>query len=123
PGTLRESGAQIRALMREVVFSARGWRFGCALCIEVEFPELFAEYERLDADCILVSVMVEDAVRPVIAQAYAELHGYWVGYAAPAQYSHSAPAGIIAPGGRWLARCPADGRPALAVADLDRDSA
>jgi hypothetical protein len=28
-------------------------------------------------------------------------------------------AGIIAPGGRWLARCPATGQPALAIADLD----
>ena len=46
-----------------VVFEAGGLRFGCALCIEVHFPELFAEYERLDADCVLVSVMVDDPVR------------------------------------------------------------
>ncbi|WP_217370367.1 hypothetical protein [Nonomuraea antri] len=32
------------------------------------------------------------------------------------------PAGIVAPGGHWLARCPANGRPALAVADLDLDA-
>jgi predicted amidohydrolase len=102
-----------------VVFEAGGLRFGCALCIEVHFPEVFAEYERLDADCVLVSVMVDDPVRPVVAQAYAALHSYWVGYSAPAQYSHSAPAGIVAPGGRWIARCPADGQPAIAVADLD----
>jgi predicted amidohydrolase len=105
------------------LFEADGFRFGCALCIEVEFPELFAEYEQLDADCVLLSLMVDDPVRPVIAQAYAQLHGYWVGYATPAQYSRSAPAGIIAPGGRWLARCPADGTPALAIADLDRAAA
>jgi predicted amidohydrolase len=105
-----------------VVFEAGGLRFGCALCIEVHFPELFAEYERLDADCVLVSVMVDDPVRPVIAQAYAALYGYWVGYSTPAQYSHSAPAGIVAPGGHWIARCPANGQPAIAVADLDDDS-
>jgi predicted amidohydrolase len=102
-----------------VVFEAAGLRFGCALCIEVHFPELFADYERLDADCVLVSVMVDDPVRPVIAQAYAALHNYWVGYSAPAQYSRSAPAGIVAPGGRWIARCPANGQPAITVADLD----
>ena len=102
-----------------VVFEAGGLRFGCALCIEVHFPELFADYERLDADCVLVSVMVDDPVRPVIAQAYAALHNYWVGYSAPAQYSRSAPAGIVAPGGRWIARCPANGQPAITVADLD----
>ena len=102
-----------------VVFEAGGLRFGCALCIEVHFPELFADYERLDADCVLVSVMVDDPVRPVIAQAYAALHNYWVGYSAPAQYSRSAPAGIVAPGGHWIARCPANGQPAITVADLD----
>ena len=102
-----------------VVFEAGGLRFGCALCIEVHFPELFADYERLDADCVLVSVMVDDPVRPVIAQAYAALHNYWVGYSTPAQYSRSAPAGIVAPGGRWIARCPANGQPAITLADLD----
>jgi predicted amidohydrolase len=104
------------------VFEADGFRFGCALCIEINFPELFAEYEALAVDCVLVSVMVDDAFRPVIAQAYAGLHSYWIGYSVPAQYSQNAPAGIIAPGGRWLARAPADGQPALAIADLNPDS-
>jgi predicted amidohydrolase len=101
------------------LFEAEGLRFGCALCIEVHFPEIFAEYERLDVDCVLISVMVDDQVRPVIAQAYAALHNYWVGYSTPAQYSRSIPAGIVAPGGRWIARCPANGQPAITVADLD----
>ena len=26
------------------VFEVEGWRFGCALCIEIHFPELFQEY-------------------------------------------------------------------------------
>jgi predicted amidohydrolase len=102
-----------------VVFEAEGVRFGCAVCIEVHFPEVFAEYERIDADCVLVSVMVDDPIRPLIAQAYAALHSYWVGYSTPAQYSGSAPAGIVAPGGQWIARCPANGQPAVTVADLD----
>lgn len=102
-----------------VVFEAEGFRFGCALCIEAHFPEIFAEYEQLDADCVLLSVMVDDPVRPVIAQAYAALYSYWVGYSTPAQYSCTAPAGIAAPGGRWIARCPANGQPAIIVADLD----
>lgn len=102
-----------------VTFEAAGMRFGCALCIEVHFPEIFDEYERLDTDCVLVSVMVDDSVRPVVAQAYAALHNYWVGYSTPAQFSRSAPAGIVAPGGRWVARCPANGEPAVVVADLD----
>jgi hypothetical protein len=70
-------------------------------------------------DCVLVSVMYEEAIRATVAQAYASLHCYWVGYANPAQFSREAAAGIVAPGGRWLARCPGDGQPALAIADLD----
>ncbi|MFF3128588.1 carbon-nitrogen hydrolase family protein [Streptomyces sp. NPDC057908] len=102
-----------------LVFEIDGIRFGCALCIEVNFPELFAEYERLGVDCVLVSLMVDNAARAVVAQAYGALYSYWIGYSIPAQFSTTVPSGIIAPGGRWLARCPADGRPSLTVADLD----
>lgn len=105
-----------------LVLDVDGIRFGFALCIEANFPEVFAEYERLDVDCVLLSVMVDDAPRARVAQAYGTLYNYWLGYSVPAQFSATAPAGIVGPGGRWLARCPADGRPALAVADIDLDS-
>ncbi|MFD9596309.1 carbon-nitrogen hydrolase family protein [Kitasatospora sp. NPDC059973] len=105
-----------------LVFDVDGIRFGTALCVEANFPALFAEYEALDVDCVLLSVMVDDAARTTLAQAYANLHSYWLGYALPAQYSATVPAGLVAPGGRWLARCPGDGRPGLAIADLDLDS-
>lgn len=105
-----------------LVFEIDGIRFGAALCIEVNFPELFHEYEQLGVDCLLVSVMVDDAARAVVAQAYATLYNYWVSYSVPAQYGATAPAAIIAPGGRRLASCPADSRPGLAVADIDLDT-
>jgi predicted amidohydrolase len=105
-----------------VVFEVDGFRFGIALCIEAHFPALFEEYERLDVHAVLLSVMVEDPMRALIAQSYAALHGYWLGYSVPAQYGASAPGGVVAPGGRWLARCEDENRPGLAVADLDLDS-
>lgn len=105
-----------------LVFEIDGIRFGCALCIEAEFPEVFAEYERLNVHCVLLSVMVDDAARAMVAQAYGRLYGYWIGYSIPAQFSATVPSGIVAPGGRWLARCPGNGRPALAVADIDLDA-
>jgi predicted amidohydrolase len=105
-----------------LVFEVDGIRFGCALCVEANFPELFDEYERLNVDCVLLSVMVDDAPRARLAQAYGTLHNYWLGYAIPAQYSATVPSGIVAPGGRWLARCPRDGHPALAIADIDLHS-
>ncbi|KOV32518.1 hypothetical protein ADK60_13630 [Streptomyces sp. XY431] len=105
-----------------LVVEVDGIRFGFALCIEANFPEVFAEYERLDVDCVLLSVMVDDAPRARVAQAYGTLHNYWLGYSVPAQFSATVPSGIVAPGGRWLARCPTDGLPALAIADIDLDS-
>ncbi|MFD8697939.1 carbon-nitrogen hydrolase family protein [Kitasatospora purpeofusca] len=105
-----------------LVVEVDGLRFGFALCIEANFPEVFAEYERLDVDCVLLSVMLDDVPRARVAQAYGTLHNYWLGYSVPAQFSATAPSGIVAPGGRWLARCPADGRPAVAIADIDLDS-
>ncbi|MEU5148754.1 carbon-nitrogen hydrolase family protein [Streptomyces yangpuensis] len=105
-----------------LVFEVDGIRFGFALCIEANFPEVFAEYERLGVDCVLLSVMVDDAPRARVAQAYGTLYNYWLGYSVPAQFSATVPSGIVGPGGRWLARCPADGRPALAFADIDLDS-
>jgi predicted amidohydrolase len=105
-----------------LVIQVDGIRFGFALCVEANFPEIFAEYERLDVDCVLLSVMVDDAPRARVAQAYGTLYNYWLGYSIPAQFSATAPSGIIAPGGRWLARCPTNGHPALAIADIDLDS-
>ncbi|WP_326949113.1 carbon-nitrogen hydrolase family protein [Amycolatopsis sp. NBC_01307] len=102
-----------------LVFEVDGVRFGCALCIEVNFPELFAEYERLDVDCVLVSVMVDDAARATVAQAYGTLYSYWLGYSVPAQFAATVPAGVVAPGGRWIARAPSRPEPGLAVADLE----
>jgi len=105
-----------------LVFEVDGIRFGTALCIEVNFPEVFDAYEQLGVDCVLVSVMVDDAARAVVAQAYATLYNYWVAYSVPAQFGATAPATVIAPGGRPLARCPAANRPGLAVADIDLDT-
>jgi predicted amidohydrolase len=105
-----------------LVVEVDGIRFGFALCIEANFPEVFAEYERLDVDCVLLSVMADDAPRARVAQAYGTLYNYWLGYSIPAQFSATVPSGIVAPGGRWLARCPADGCSALAIADIDLDS-
>jgi predicted amidohydrolase len=105
-----------------LVFTVDDITFGVALCIEAHFPDLIAAYENLDVDVLLLSVMVDDPARATIAQAYAGLHCLWIGYSVAAQYGASAPAGLLAPGGRWLARCPADNRPALALADIDLDS-
>jgi predicted amidohydrolase len=107
-----------------VTFEVDGLRFGCAMGIEVHFPEVWAEYERLDVDGVLFSTGPGQTPEGTAAfatetQGHAATNGLWVSFAMSAQHSAAAPAGIIAPDGRWAARCPADGHPALAIADID----
>lgn len=106
-----------------VTFDVDGVRFGCLLGIEIHYPELFAEYERLDVDCVLFSTT---GVRPgnaaAQAQGHAAANSYWVSFSVPTQHSATAPSGVIAPNGDWVERCPADGSPAVAVVDLDDGS-
>jgi predicted amidohydrolase len=40
-----------------IIFEVDGYRFGCAICIEAQFYEVFAEYERLDVDAVLFLVV------------------------------------------------------------------
>lgn len=105
-----------------VTFDVHGVRFGSVLGMEAHYPEIFAEYERLEADCILFSTTGET---PLTAPAFAaEVLGnaasntYWVSYSAHAPQSVAAPSGIAAPNGQWVARCPADGAPAIIIADI-----
>lgn len=103
-----------------MVFDVHGVRFGCALGMEVHFPELFLEYERLDVDCMLFSSAgagtPTSAVFAMEAQAHAATNSYWVSYAGAGQ---NAPSGLISPDGEWRARCADQTSPSLAVADLD----
>jgi predicted amidohydrolase len=81
------------------VFEAGGWRFGCTLCIEVHFPELFHEYAELGVDCVLFSAYADDAMFGIQAQGYAASQSYWVSVSAPAQLSPGLPSRLIGPTG------------------------
>jgi predicted amidohydrolase len=105
-----------------VTFDVDGVRFGCALGMEAHYPEIFTEYERLDADCILFSTTGETpAAAPAFAAevlGHAAINAYWVSYSAHAPQSVATPSGIAAPGGQWAAQCSADGTAAIAAADI-----
>jgi predicted amidohydrolase len=107
-----------------VTFDVDGVRFGCLLGMEVHFPELFLEYERLDVDAVLLSTIGSPnpddlGIFATEAEANAGTYAYWVSFAATTGDSANAPSGLISPRAEWLARCPRDGTPAIAVADLD----
>jgi predicted amidohydrolase len=104
----------------ECVFEVEDWRFGCALCIEIHFPELFQRYEKLDVDCILFSAYADEAMFGVQAQGYAASHGYWVSVSVPAQMSHGLSSRLIAPTGE-VQSLASPLVSSLAVGRLDRD--
>jgi predicted amidohydrolase len=103
-----------------LVFEVDGFRFGCALCIEVQFAELFVEYARLGVDAVLFSSFSRDPMFAIQAQGHAACGSYWLGFSVPAQCSDAAPSGLIGPDGQWMSQAPADGQPALLIAELDR---
>ena len=109
-------------------FEVDGVRFGCLLGMEVHFPELFAEYERRDVDCVLFSTTGGPTARgsalfATEAQGHAAVNSYWVSFSLAAQHAQTAPSGVISPTGEWLERCPAGQNPAIAVAEIDDGAA
>lgn len=101
-----------------VVFEVDGFRFGTAICLEVNFPDLFAEYRELGVACLLLSAYPVDEVFEVKARAHASINTYWVAMALPSQTAHLMNSGIIGPDGRYLAHL--DGGEGLVYADLNR---
>ena len=104
----------------QLIFEIDGFRFGCALCIEIQFPELFVEYARENVDAVLLSTFSRDPMFAVQAQGHAACGAFWLGFSVPAQCSDAAPAGLIGPDGQWIACAPSDGTSALVIAELDR---
>ncbi|MFK0331496.1 carbon-nitrogen hydrolase family protein [Rhizobium sp. NPDC090275] len=104
-----------------VVFDVDGYRFGCAICIESQFQEVFSEYERLGVDAVLFSSYGVPPRFQTVLRAHADLNCIWIGAATPVQKAHKGPAGTIGPDGEWVVQCPAAPEPGFAVATLDRD--
>jgi predicted amidohydrolase len=103
------------------VFEVDGWRFGCALCIEIQFPEVFREYAEQDVDCVLFSAYAGDAMFGIQAQGYAASHSYWVSLSVPTQLSRGLCSRLIAPSGEVQATA-TPGVSGLAVDLLDETS-
>lgn len=100
-------------------FEVDGFRFGCLLCIEVNFPELWMEQRALGVDCVLFSTFSEDPMFEVIARGHAAVNGFWVSIAVPAQCAPAGPSGVVGPHGRVLKHTRSD-RPDVICVDLDR---
>ena len=101
-----------------VVFEVDGFRFGCAICIEINFPDLFSQYGELGVDCLLLSAYPVDEVFEAKARTHASINTYWVAMALPSQTAHLMNSGVIGPDGRYLAQL--DGGEGVVYADLNR---
>ncbi|MEV8377398.1 carbon-nitrogen hydrolase family protein [Kribbella sp. NPDC056861] len=102
-----------------IVFDVDGYRFGCAICIEINFPQLFGHYERLGVECLLLSAYPVDSIFEVKARAHAAINNYWVAMSLPAQTADLMPSGLIAPDGTYVATVTAPEE--LTIATIDRD--
>jgi len=76
-----------------LVFDVGGFRFGCALCIEVNFPEIFSDYRERNVDCILFSSFSADPIFEILARGHAAAHNYWTSISVPAHCSSHAGSG------------------------------
>jgi predicted amidohydrolase len=103
-----------------VWFDVDGFRFACAICIEVAFPEVFAEYERSGADCVLFSAYSHNPMYGIMLQGHAAINNLWISLSTPAQCGAKLPAGLIGPDGEFSSRCPATTQPAIALGELDK---
>lgn len=105
-----------------IIFEVDGYRFGCLTCIEVQFPELFMEYERLDVDAILFSSYGIGNFFQIALRAHAGFNCVWISGATPAQKAQHGSAGILGPDGKVVAHCSTEPTNQLAFAILDREN-
>ncbi|OHV35616.1 MULTISPECIES: carbon-nitrogen hydrolase family protein [Pseudofrankia] len=104
-----------------ITFDVDEVRFGCALGMESVYPELFAEYERADVHCVLLSTMDNGTTFGLQTQAHASTNSYWISYATVAVDAAAAPSGIAGPDGHWATRCGPHATSAIATVDIDRE--
>ena len=102
-----------------LAFDVDGVRFGCVLCIEVVFPHLFAEYERLGVTCTLLSAYSNDPTHGLMARAHAATTCMWVSLSTPVACS-ALPSMLVGPNGHVLAHC-APGTPGMVIQTIDPD--
>jgi predicted amidohydrolase len=103
-----------------VVFDVDGFRFGCMICVEINFPQLFMEYDALGVDCLLLSAYPIDEIFYLKARAHAAIHNYWLGLSVPSQCVKLMPSGLIGPDGMPLKHLTTD--EGVVIEHMDRNA-
>ena len=102
-------------------FEISGIRFGCVLCIEIQFPELFLEYLSQDVHCILFSAYNDTSMFSIQAQGYAASCSSWISYSVPTSMSHTTPSKMIGPSGEIVNECQ-KGPSGITINTIDLDA-
>ncbi|PVB59498.1 carbon-nitrogen hydrolase family protein [Labrenzia sp. 011] len=105
-----------------IIFEVDGYRFGCALCIESQFPEVFMEYERNGVDAVLFGSYGIPEYFQIALRAHAGLNCIWISAATPAQEAPNGPAGIVGPDGIWSSRSSENPISCFSMTVLDRSN-
>jgi len=97
-----------------ILFEVNGVRFACAVCLEIRFPEVFDEYRRLGAQCVLASTFTgarddqedarQDDIFAVTAQAHAANNNFWVSFVTPSNPFQGPATQLIDPLGNVVAK-------------------
>ncbi len=85
-----------------VTFEVDGFVFGCLICIEINFPTLLIEYEKLGIHCLLLSSYPVDKIFYTKARSHAAIHNYWVALSTPTECVHLMRAGLVGPDGHTV---------------------
>ncbi len=111
PSLEHENLLHVFTRQNPVTFEIDGVRIGCALGMEVHYPEIFVEYETLGVDCVLFSTAggTPSGAPAFAAEAlgHAASNSYWISFSTLAPQSPGAPSGIASPEGQWV-QCPMD---------------
>ncbi len=102
------------------VFDIDGFRFGCVVCVEINFPALFMEYDQLGVDVLLVSAYPVDSIFFVKARSHAAVHNVWLSLSSPSQTDSLFRSALIDPRGEVVAEVP--GIEGVVVSTLDRSA-
>jgi len=101
-------------------FDVAGIKFSCALCIEIQFPEIFTEAEERNVDCVLFSSYSKEPMFGIQAQGYAATNNYWISMSVPANESAEQPSQFIGPTGEIIGQCN-KGNNEIQVFEIDKD--
>lgn len=82
-----------------ITFDVDGFKFGCLICIEINFPTLFIEYGNLGIDCLLLSSYPTDKPFYTKALAQAGIHNFWIGLSVPTECVYLMRSSLIGPDG------------------------